>query len=136
MNVKWLLPLLCGFYFVYGGNVNSSSLNNAGSNGYYWSSTANNASNAYNLNFNTSVNPSNNNNRYNGFSVRCVAYSNPGLFLMPIPISLLLAYPYFFFSRKTLLLSFISLLLDKFLISKNLSIFIMPVLATQRIFNI
>ena len=61
--------------FVRSGNVNSGSLRNAGNNGYYWSSTANsNTSNAYNLNFNTtSVNPSNNNNRYNGFSVRCLA---------------------------------------------------------------
>lgn len=47
---------------------------NAGNNGNYWSSTPNsNSSNAYNLNFNStsSINPSNNNNRYNGFSVRC-----------------------------------------------------------------
>ena len=57
------------------GNVNSGSLRNAGNNGNYWSSTANsNTSNAYNLNFNSgNVNPSNNNNRYNGFSVRCLA---------------------------------------------------------------
>ena len=57
------------------GNVNSGSLRNAGNNGNYWSSTANSStSNAYNLNFNSgNVNPSNNNNRYNGFSVRCLA---------------------------------------------------------------
>ena len=48
--------------------------NNKGSNGNYWSSTANNANNAYNLNFNSSnVNPANNNNKYNGNSVRCVS---------------------------------------------------------------
>jgi hypothetical protein len=48
-------------------------VNNQGSNGNYWSSTANNSSNGYNLNFNSSnVNPSNNNNYANGFSVRCV----------------------------------------------------------------
>lgn len=59
--------------------MNSSSLENAGSNGFYWSSTANSSTNAYNLNFDTGVNPSNNNNRYRGLSVRCVACSNPGL---------------------------------------------------------
>ncbi|MEG2605982.1 MAG: hypothetical protein RR980_01935 [Mucinivorans sp.] len=44
------------------------------SNGYYWSSTINNSNNSYNLNFNQSngVYPQNNNNRYNGFPVRCV----------------------------------------------------------------
>ncbi len=61
------------FYFVYGGIVNSSSLANAGSRGYYWSSTANYASNAYTLTFSTSVNPSSDTNRYYGMSVRCVA---------------------------------------------------------------
>ena len=57
------------------GNVNSGSLRNAGNNGNYWSSTAySSTSNAYNLNFNSgNVNPSNNNNRYNGQSVRCLA---------------------------------------------------------------
>ena len=50
-------------------------MNNQGSNGHYWSSTANSsANNAYNLNFNTSnINPQNNNNKGHGFSVRCVA---------------------------------------------------------------
>ena len=63
--------------FVYSGNWNSSSANNRGSNGNYWSSSANNSNNAYNLNFNSSnVNPgTNNNNKYNGNSVRCVAGS-------------------------------------------------------------
>jgi len=61
-----------------GGNVNQSTsnlFNNAGNNGYYWSSTpVSNGSNAYNLNFNgtSNINPSNNNNRQNGFSVRCL----------------------------------------------------------------
>ena len=55
------------------GNRNGSSVNNAGSNGNYWSSTHNGSNNAYNLNFNSgNVNPSNNNNRYNGRSVRLV----------------------------------------------------------------
>jgi hypothetical protein len=56
------------------GNRNNSNaaLNNQGSNGNYWSSGPN-GTNAYNLNFNsTNVNPANNNNRANGFSVRCV----------------------------------------------------------------
>ena len=60
--------------FLYSGNVNGSSVNNRGSNGNYWSKSANNSNNAYNLNFNSSnVNPSNNNNKNNGFSVRCLA---------------------------------------------------------------
>ncbi len=60
--------------FPYAGNVNDSALNNVGSNGRYWSRTANSTNNAYNLNFNsTNVNPANNNSRYNGYSVRCVA---------------------------------------------------------------
>jgi hypothetical protein len=45
------------------------ALNNRGSFGNYWSSTEN-GSNAYNLN------PANNNNRTNGFSVRCIAALN------------------------------------------------------------
>ncbi len=53
-------------------NRSDGALNNQGSNGNYWSSSPNSA-NAYNLNFNsTGVNPANNNNRANGFSVRCV----------------------------------------------------------------
>ena len=55
------------------GNFNDSSANNQGSNGNFWSSTYNSATNMYNLNVNaTNVNPQNNNNRNNGFSVRCV----------------------------------------------------------------
>jgi len=53
-------------------NNGSGSMNNLGSNGNYWSSSINGA-NANNLNFNTGgVNPGNNNNRGNGFSVRCL----------------------------------------------------------------
>ena len=57
------------------GNRNGTSLNNAGSNGNYWSSSLNssNPNNAYNMNFNSgNVNPQNNNNRYNGLTVRPV----------------------------------------------------------------
>ena len=67
------------FFIVYSGNFSGSSASNRGSsgNGNYWSSTANSSNNAYNLNFNSSnVNPgTNNNNKYNGFAVRCVAVS-------------------------------------------------------------
>lgn len=54
------------------GYRNGSSLNNAGSNGNYWSSTPNenNDNNAYNLNLNSSNHGMNNNNRNNGQSVR------------------------------------------------------------------
>lgn len=57
------------------GNRNNTSggINNVGSNGNYWSSSPNSATNGYNLNFNsTNVNPSNSNNRTNGFTVRCL----------------------------------------------------------------
>ena len=56
------------------GYRNGSSLNNAGSNGNYWSSTPNesNTNNAYNLNFNSGNHNVNWNNRNNGQSVRPV----------------------------------------------------------------
>lgn len=53
------------------GNGNGTSLNNAGSNGNYWSSVPNtDNNNAWNLNFNSSNHNTNNNNRNNGQSVR------------------------------------------------------------------
>lgn len=57
------------------GNRNGTSLNNAGSNGNYWSSTPNesNTQNAYNLNFNSDNHDTNWNNRNNGQSVRPVS---------------------------------------------------------------
>ncbi len=56
------------------GYRNNGDLNNAGSNGNYWSSSLNtsNSNNAYNLNFNSGNVDWNNNNRYNGQSVRAV----------------------------------------------------------------
>ena len=56
------------------GYRNDSSLNNAGSNGNYWSRTLNssNPNNAWNLNFNSGDINTNNNNRNNGQSVRPV----------------------------------------------------------------
>jgi hypothetical protein len=64
-------------FFPASGNRNGTSLNNRGSNGNYWSSSLNSSTNGYNLNFNsTGVNPANNNNRFNGFSVRAVQHSS------------------------------------------------------------
>ncbi|MBR1921566.1 MAG: RNA-directed DNA polymerase [Kiritimatiellae bacterium] len=55
------------------GNGNGTSLNNAGSNGNYWSSVPNSDNNnAWNLNFNSSNHNTNNNNRNNGQVVRPV----------------------------------------------------------------
>ena len=55
----------------------SGGLSSVGGNGNYWSAAANSQTNAYNLNFNSgNVNPLNNNNRANGFSVRAVQASN------------------------------------------------------------
>jgi uncharacterized protein (TIGR02145 family) len=53
----------------------SSALSSAGTFGHYWSSTPNNDTSSYDLRFGdgTTVNPSYNNGREYGFSVRCVA---------------------------------------------------------------
>ena len=64
-------------FFPASGNRNGTSLNNRGTNGNYWSASLNSQTNGYNLNFNASgVNPANNNNRFNGFSVRAVQHSS------------------------------------------------------------
>lgn len=52
-------------------NHNNGTVNNAGSNGNYWSSTVNGI-NSRNLNFNSDNANMNNNNRANGFSARCL----------------------------------------------------------------
>jgi len=53
-------------------NWNDGTMNNQGTNANYWSTTPN-TTNAYNLNFNASnINPANNNNRGNEFSLRCI----------------------------------------------------------------
>ena len=64
-------------FFVRSGYVRPTSyLQDAGLNGSYWSSVANLSSNAYYLYFDSSnVFPSGGSNRYNGYSVRCVAPS-------------------------------------------------------------
>ncbi|MBQ6208413.1 MAG: group II intron reverse transcriptase domain-containing protein [Prevotella sp.] len=72
------------------GNRNGSSLNNAGSNGNYWSGTLNasNSNNAYNLNFNSGNVNRNNNNRYNGHTVRPVTeFTTEGLPPHPFRLS-------------------------------------------------
>ena len=58
------------------GNVYNGALNDAGSYGYWWSRTANDANNAYNLYTRSgAVGPQDNNRKYIGFSVRCVLSS-------------------------------------------------------------
>ena len=63
------------FLGVYAGFYSSSSFFNGGSNGYYWSSTADDASLAYALAFYSSYANVNLNDKNNGYSVRCVAKS-------------------------------------------------------------
>ncbi|MBR1513183.1 MAG: RNA-directed DNA polymerase [Bacteroidales bacterium] len=72
-NVRWHLFLPAA------GNRWDSELNNAGSNGNYWSRSLNtdNPNNAWNLNFNSDDCNMNNNNRNNGFSVRPVRQHLP-----------------------------------------------------------
>jgi len=55
-------------------NNNDGSFNNLGNNANFWSSTENDAGNAWNrnLNYNTANVNQNNNNKNNGFSVRCL----------------------------------------------------------------
>jgi len=57
-------------------NNNNGNYNNMGNNGNFWSSTENNSNNAWNrkLNYNNSDVNRNNNNKQNGFSVRCIRY--------------------------------------------------------------
>ena len=69
-------------FFPASGNGNGQSWNNRGSNGNYWSSSLNSATNGRNLNFNSGgVNPQNTNNRFNGFAVRPVQQSRRPSFL-------------------------------------------------------
>ena len=64
----------CFLFLPAAGYRNNSSLNNAGSNGNYWSSSLNtdNPNNAWKLNFNSDNYNMNNNNRNYGHSVRAV----------------------------------------------------------------
>jgi len=52
-------------------NYNNGTLNNAGNNGNYWSSSVS-GTNASNRNFNSSNTNTNTNNRANGMTVRCL----------------------------------------------------------------
>ena len=62
------------YNFPYAGYVLGGSLNGVGSGGDYWSRTANSATGAYDLAFNSSnVLPASSNIRYFGRSIRCVA---------------------------------------------------------------
>ncbi len=73
-----------GFFSAAGSIVNGSIGVSAGSIGHYWSSTAYDNNLAYNLAFNyTIVDPAPANDRYNGYSVRCLA--NPAIHSDPIP---------------------------------------------------
>ena len=74
-SIKWRLKHCGPIFLPAAGYRNGTSSNNVGSNGNYWSSQVNssNVNNAWNMNFNSgNRNPDNNNNRYNGFSVRPV----------------------------------------------------------------
>lgn len=111
------------------GNRNGSSLNNAGSNGNYWSSTPNssNTDNAYELNFNSGNHNTDWNNRYNGQSVRPVSelthfrkLSYPSLFILSAPEKCSITFPRGDLSRRrrfkprvTPMSSGIKFLLDK-----------------------
>ena len=78
-----MLTFVClyRYFFPASGNRNGTGLNNRGSNGNYWSSSLQSSTNGYNLNFNSGgVNPANNNNRFNGFSVRAVQHSSKSAF--------------------------------------------------------
>ena len=64
--------------FLYSGYFYTSSANNRGSYGYYWSSTASNSSSSYYLRLYSSrvVPGSDNDGKYIGYSIRCVAPSS------------------------------------------------------------
>jgi len=57
-------------------NNNNGNFKNIGNNANFWSSSENNNNNAWNrkLNYNNSEVNRNNNNKKNGFSVRCIRY--------------------------------------------------------------
>jgi hypothetical protein len=74
-GTSYQVTIACAI-FPCSGNGNGTSWNNRGSNGNYWAASLNSATNGRNLNFNSGgVNPQNNNNRFNGFSVRAVQHS-------------------------------------------------------------
>ena len=72
VNVCFKVPVVLEFPAVGDRNNSSGALENAGTNGFYWSSTQNSSTNAYDMNFNSGNVNTNNNDKRNGFSVRCV----------------------------------------------------------------
>ena len=60
-------------YLLRGGYLGNNSLRNAGSHGYYWSSTSDGANLAYLLGFGSDYANTSYISRYDGLSVRCVA---------------------------------------------------------------
>ena len=70
-------------------NNSNGTLNNVGSNGYYWTATPYSTNNGRNLNFNSSNTNWNNNNRAYGFPVRAVAeaFSGRGLFFLLLSLA-------------------------------------------------
>jgi uncharacterized protein (TIGR02145 family) len=70
----WLSQASANVSALPGGNGNSGSFNNVGNNGNWWSSTENDASNAYNrnMNYNNANVNRNNNDKSRLYSVRCV----------------------------------------------------------------
>ena len=65
--------LNASYYLLRGGFLSYSSLSDAGSRGYYWSSTPNGFSYAYGLYFGSGYVDTYLNYRYLDYSVRCVA---------------------------------------------------------------
>ena len=62
------------YYFVWSGNIYGGALGDPGVYGGYWSNTVSSSAYAYYLRFSgTDIYPARNSNRYNGWSVRCVA---------------------------------------------------------------
>ncbi len=75
----WLAFVRSGYFELPTAGV----LRNAGHNADYWSSragayTSSTSATAYNLEFNTAMNPSNLNNRWYGFPLRCLDYAAAG----------------------------------------------------------
>ena len=68
-----IVTILLNHYLLRGGFLSYSSLSDAGSRGYYWSSTPNGFSYAYGLYFGSGYVDTYLNYRYLGYSVRCVA---------------------------------------------------------------
>ena len=60
---------------VLSGGYGNGTLNSTGSRGYWWSATADYSNYQYRLNYNGSSLNTGNNNKYNGFSVRCIRSS-------------------------------------------------------------